>query len=77
MGDIAARTLTAVDSEASASCIPVLRQLLEEAERGDLIGFSGVAEYRGSYRVVGTATLSRTQTAGALLDAAITRLAND
>lgn len=77
MGDVAERRIAAVEEDASRSCVPILRRLLEEAEAGELIGIAGVAEYRGSYRVIGSSGLSCTQTAGALLDAAITRLQND
>lgn len=51
-----------------------LRSLAERADTGEIIGVTVVYELSsGSYGVVGSRTLSRLQTMGALLDAAIMR----
>lgn len=71
---IANRKLKLASDHCSENAVEVLRSLLKDAEEGALIGFTGVAEYRGSYRIIGSLTLSRAASAGALLDAAITRL---
>lgn len=54
-----------------ASC---LRELVERADAGEIVGVTVVSEHPdGTYGVTGSQTLSRLQTMGALLDAAIMR----
>lgn len=51
-----------------------LRSLAERADTGEIVGATIVYELsNGCYGVVGSRTLSRLQTMGALLDAAIMR----
>lgn len=53
----------------------VLREVLAEVESGDAIAVYGIVEYKtGTYRHFGSVTMSRLQTAGALLECAIERL---
>lgn len=60
---------------ANESVISLLEILLIEAKKGNLIGLAGIAEYtEGAYQPISSSTLSRLQTAGALLDAAVARL---
>jgi hypothetical protein len=57
------------------SCIEYARDLLARCESGAVVGLTVLEETPdGTYTTGGSATLSRLQTAGALLDAAITRL---
>lgn len=57
------------------SVIATLETLLEEARRGELISVYGIAEGKsGAYKQFGSATMSRLQTAGALLECAMDRL---
>lgn len=54
------------------------RGLLQRCESGEVIAVTAVEELRGGrYSIEGSSTNSRTQTAGMLLDAAITRLTKD
>jgi hypothetical protein len=51
------------------------KELLQRCEAGETIAFTVVEELSGGrYRLGGSAVASRTQTAGMLLDAAISRL---
>jgi hypothetical protein len=55
--------------------IAYARDLLARCEAGEVIAVTAVEEYPGgTYAVGGSSSNSRTQTAGMLLDAAITRL---
>lgn len=57
------------------SAVEVLRGLLAQAEAGEVIGVTGVVEFAGgTYGQFGSSTMSRLQTSGALLEAAVTRL---
>ena len=52
-----------------------LHEVLGEVESGDAIAVYGIVEYKtGTYRQFGSATMSRLQTAGALLECAVERL---
>lgn len=54
------------------------RELLRRCESGEVVAVTAVEEQRdGTYAVLGSYVSSRTQTAGMLLDAAMTRLAQD
>ncbi len=56
-------------------CMEAARILTERIEAGEVTAFTVVMEHPdGTYSVGGPATLSRLQTAGALLDAAMRRL---
>lgn len=58
--------------------IDYARGLLRRCEAGDVVAVTAVEELRGgTYSIQGSATPSRTQTAGMLLDAAIARLTRD
>ncbi len=58
-----------------AACLDDARALVERVESGNVVGFTMILEHPdGTYTVGGPATLSRLQSAGALLDAAIGRL---
>lgn len=58
------------------SALAELRALVEQAEAGEIIAVTGVVEFPdGTYRTFGSSTLSRLQSSGALLEAAIMRLA--
>lgn len=53
----------------------VLREVLAEVDSGEAIAVYGIVEYKtGTYRQFGSATMSRLQTAGALLECACERL---
>lgn len=59
----------------SRSTIESLEGALERAKTGETIGVTIVEEKKGGfYSISGSSTSSSTQTAGMLLDAAITRL---
>lgn len=52
-----------------------LREVLAEVESGDAIAVYGIVESKtGTYHHFGSSTMSRLQTAGALLECAISRL---
>lgn len=70
-----AAKLRTVQVEANEETIALLRELLAEAEAGDLLTLSGVAEYRDRYRTLGTRSQDRLRTAGMLLEAAVARTA--
>jgi hypothetical protein len=60
------------------SVIDLLTTQLAEAQTGRIVGICGVVEYaNGTYETIGSQTMSRLQTAGALLEAAMKRLADD
>lgn len=60
------------------ACLDEARAMLERIEAGEVIAFTAVLEHPdGTYSVGGPGTMSRLQSAGALLDAAIRRLNND
>jgi hypothetical protein len=54
--------------------IAKLEELLELARSGQIVSIAGIANCADTYFVFETRALSRLQTAGALLDAAINRL---
>lgn len=67
--------LKVLPNRQSESAIAYARALLERCERGEVIAVTAVEEDgQGGYSLMGSKTKSRTQTAGMLLDAAITRL---
>lgn len=67
--------LHTVRDECRDDAVRTLRDLLERAEAGEIIAVTGVAEIDGgTYRHFGSSTMSRLQTSGALLEAAIERL---
>lgn len=69
------RVLDVGPAKAAQSAAKVLRELAEQADRGEIIGFHGIVTLPGgAYRVEESADLSRLQAAGALLDAAVARL---
>ena len=62
----------------SNNVIEYARGLLLRCEAGLVIAVTAVEEHPGgTYNIQGSSVGSRTATAGMLLDAAITRLAND
>lgn len=72
------RRLRTARDECGESAVALLRELLAAAEAGEIITVTGVAEDRsGGYRHFGSSTMSRLQTAGALLEASINRLQED
>lgn len=59
----------------SRSAVEEARKLLERCESGQTVAFTAIEEHPGgTYATTGSATNSRTATAGMLLDAAIARL---
>lgn len=59
----------------SGSAIDYARGLLARCEAGETIAVTAVEEHPGgTYCIVGSTVASRTQSAGMLLDAALTRL---
>ena len=58
----------------NGECIAKLEELLERARKGEILSVSGIADCGGTYFVYSTRSLSRLQMAGALLDAAVSRL---
>lgn len=72
--------MTATTLKTAASTLPAetakfLRGLADQADRGEVIAVTVVAETpQGHYEVSGTRTLSRLQTIGALFEAAIHRV---
>jgi hypothetical protein len=59
----------------SNTAISEAKALLSRCEAGDVVAFTVIEEQpNGTYSVTGSATASRTASAGMLLDAAITRL---
>lgn len=68
--------LVTTDEKKQQRLVDSLRELLKQAEAGEITGICGIVELPGdNYRNIGSETCSRLQTAGALLDAAINRLA--
>lgn len=66
--------LTVVDKN-NEETITQLRDALRRAEAGEVIAVSGILELStGDYMSFGSPTLSRLQTAGALLELAVQRL---
>lgn len=55
-------------------CIAKLEELLAMAKSGEIVGFHGVVEYPTTYQIWSTHTLKRLEVAGALLDAAVSRV---
>jgi hypothetical protein len=77
LGDNVVR-LVAKSDECRNSTIETLKALLAEAEAGQVITVTGIAENSdGTYRNFGSTTMSRLQTSGALLEAAINRLTSE
>lgn len=67
--------LQTVRDNCRAEAVELLRDLLARAESGEVIAVSGIAEEPGgTYFNFSSATMSRLQTAGALLESAIARL---
>lgn len=67
--------ISVVKFSQSNAAIAEAKALLARCESGETIAFTAIEELPGgTYRVTGSATSSRTGTAGMLLDAAITRL---
>jgi hypothetical protein len=59
----------------SKTTIEALENALARAKSGEVIAVTIIEEYKGgTYSSSGSSTSSRTQTAGMLLDAAMTRL---
>jgi hypothetical protein len=59
------------------ACAEAARDLLARIEAGEVVGLTIIMEHpNGTYTVGGPGTMSRLQTAGALLDAAVKRLAD-
>lgn len=72
------RTLKTIPQARNAESIAKLRELLERAERGEIIGFTGCFYLPGNeYTVVGTRCESIHSEAGVLLECAIERLKPD
>lgn len=66
------KTIPRQNAEEAAEC---LRNLAALAEKGEVIAVTGIAENStGGYFQFGSSTMSRLQTAGALLEAAVKRL---
>lgn len=61
----------------NGECVAKLEELLERARKGEILSVSGIADCGSTYFVYSTRSLSRLQMAGALLDAAISRLGYD
>ena len=59
----------------AADALRVLREVQTDIENGDAIAVYGIVETKdGRYRQFGSASMSRLQTAGALLECAVERL---
>lgn len=69
------KTLTVVPLPSNRTVIEYAEDLLARAKAGEVVGITTAEEYQdGEYAIRGSSCSSRTQTAGMLLDAAITRL---
>lgn len=67
--------IKSVEDTAASDVRQYLEALLSEAQGGEIVGLTVVLEYKGgSYCVGGPRVMSRLQTAGALLEAAVKRL---
>lgn len=67
--------LTVIKPSTCKGAIEYARELLARCELGEVIAVTSVEEHPGgTYSLLGSATTSRTQTAGMLLDAALMRL---
>jgi hypothetical protein len=63
------------DLSVSQSAVNLAREILRDAEAGEIVSFTIIAEYKGGrYRTVGTTSKSRLEMAGALFEAAMDRL---
>ena len=63
------------NDEAAAKVIDYLEQALERAKESQIIGVTVIEENReGCYTIGGPSSMNRLQTAGALFDAAVSRL---
>jgi hypothetical protein len=68
------KTLLTPVERCNQETIAKLEDLLSLARAGEIISIAGIADCGGSYFVYATRTLSRLEMAGALLDAAVSRL---
>lgn len=67
--------LRSVAVECNEDAVQHLKDLLADAEAGEVLTVSGIAELRdGTYRQFGSTTMSRLQTAGCLLELAVRRV---
>lgn len=67
--------LKAAPDRNNQQVMEMLEDMLKQAKSGELIAVTGIMEYRcGSYGQFGSSTMSRLQTSGALLEAAVKRL---
>lgn len=58
-----------------ASVVKQLKMMLEQAEAGEIVGVTALCELAGGHtQLYGSATMSRLQTAGALLECAVDRV---
>lgn len=67
--------LVELPNKQKETCREEAQSLLDRIESGNVVAFTVVLEHPdGTYSIGGSGTLSRLQMAGALLDAAVTRL---
>jgi len=63
------------DISVNQHAVELARDILRDAEAGEIVSFTIIAEYKGGeYRTAGSTVKSRLQMAGALFEAAIDRL---
>jgi len=64
-----------IKDKPNQSAIDLLSESLDKAKSGELTGITIMSEFKGgTYSLGGSSTMSRLQTAGILLEAAISRL---
>lgn len=69
------RNVTIIKPAAQSSAVAYARNLLARCEAGNVIAITAVEEHPGgTYSVQATETSDRLRTAGALLEAAVSRL---
>lgn len=60
--------------QCSRSAAEILQRLADRAKAGEVTGFAGIVETGPTYETHCSTTMSRTQTAGALIETAMVRL---
>jgi hypothetical protein len=70
--------LTTVENQCNRNAVSLLREMLDRAEKGEIVSFSGVFWLRGgNYETVSSGEESRLKIVGALMQIIIDRLGAD
>ncbi len=67
--------IVGIPKKINTDALEVVKRIIPQIESGEIIGVTFAVENAdGSYTTMGSTTMSRTQTAGILLDLAVRRL---